>query len=116
MSSTSRTDEGRERDLLVVESLRRAHADRVSMARVGRIAEALDPSDAAGGSTYVVKILDVTAGLGKVAGRRLLGRLGVEAFATVADLDDLTRAAIVRECLDPTSQTHDRIHAEEGRR
>lgn len=88
----------RRRDLDVVGDLRRAHAERVATARAGRVREALDPRDPAGASTYVVKILDVTPGLGKVSGRRLLARLEVDPFATVADLDPVTRAAIVDSC------------------
>lgn len=91
----------RERDLATVESMRRAHARRIDLARGGRILEALDASDVLGATTYVVKILDVTPGLGKVAGRRLLASLGVDGFATVADLGDDTRSAIVDACRIP---------------
>lgn len=62
------------------------------------MADALAPGDPAGGSTYVVKILDVAPGLGKVAGRRLLASLGVSPFATVADLDDVVRRSIIEVC------------------
>lgn len=88
----------RQRDLATVESLRRAHAERIGMGRSGRLADALAPGDPAGGSTYVVKILDVAPGLGKVAGRRLLASLGVSPFATVADLDDVVRRSIIEVC------------------
>lgn len=96
----------RERDLATVESMRRAHARRIDLARAGRIPEALDASDEFGATTYVVKILDVTPGLGKVAGRRLLAALGVDGFATVADLGDDTRAAIVDACRIPPAAVH----------
>ena len=90
----------RESDLETIESIRRAHAVRIELGRSGRVAEALAAGDPIGGSTYVVKILDVAPGLGKVAGRRLLASLGTGAFATVNDLDDNARRAIIRECGD----------------
>lgn len=87
----------RDADLATVGRMRRAHAEMVGLSRDGRLADALGDTDPHRVTTYVVKILDVAPGLGKVAGRRLLARLGVPAFARVADLDEQTRAAIVAE-------------------
>jgi len=87
----------RDADLATVGRMRRAHAEMVVMSREGRLADALAETDPHRLGTYVVKILDVAPGLGKVAGRRLLGRLGVPAFARVADLDDRTRETILAE-------------------
>lgn len=44
---------------------------------------------------YVVKLLDVTPGVGKVAGRRLLASIGIQESARVADLDAAQRSKIV---------------------
>ena len=68
-------------------------------ARQGRIGEvlALGPGDP-GSETYVVKLLDVAPGLGKVSGRRLLADLGLGQFTRVAELDADRRAAILRAC------------------
>ena len=94
----------RDADLAFVDSIRRGHARRVDLARSGRISEALESGDAAEGSTYVVKILDVAPGLGKVAGRRLLTSLGVGAFVTVNELADDARLAIVEASTDAASR------------
>lgn len=45
--------------------------------------------------TYVVKLLDVTPGLGKVAGRRLLASLGIDELMRVAELSEAQRAALL---------------------
>ena len=87
--------EVRSADLATVARLRRAHAEAVSLAARGRLDEAVVAVDPARSGTYVVKVLDVAPGLGKVAGRRLLHSLGVPPFATLGDLDDALRRAIL---------------------
>lgn len=72
--------------------LRESRARLVRSAEAGDIdailaVERTDP----GAQCYVVKLLDVMPGVGKVAGRRLLGRLGVTSFARLADLDATSR-------------------------
>lgn len=88
--------ERRSVDLATVAELRRGHAEAVALSARGRLAEALSCEDPARSGTYVVKVLDVAPGLGKVAGRRLLDSLGVPQFATLGDLDDAARRAILR--------------------
>ncbi len=53
------------------------------------------PADDDRSRTYVVKLLDVTQGVGKVAGRRLLASIGVDEACRVCDLDAPTRARIL---------------------
>ncbi len=48
--------------------------------------------------TYVVKILDVTPGVGKVAGRRMLASLGIDEFTRLRELSDAQRVSIVSAC------------------
>ena len=44
---------------------------------------------------YVVKLLDVSPRLGKVAGRRLMADLGIEPLSRVRDLTDPQRSALI---------------------
>ena len=89
----------RDVDLASVVELRLAREEAVHAASQGRIAEVLDldPNDART-ATYVVKLLDVAPGLGKVSGRRLLADLGLGQFTRVRDLGVDQRGAILRAC------------------
>ena len=44
---------------------------------------------------YVVKLLDVSPRLGKVAGRRLMAELGIASLARVHELTDDQRRALI---------------------
>lgn len=89
----------RDRDLRRVSELRTARERAVSEAASGMLATvlALDGTDDRS-QTYVVKLLDVTPGVGKVAGRRLLGSLGIEESVRAADLTDVQKSAILEGC------------------
>ena len=89
----------RDRDLRRVSELRAARERAVAEAASGLLASVLSLDGADDRSqTYVVKLLDVTPGVGKVAGRRLLGALGIEESVRAADLTEAQRSAIVEGC------------------
>jgi hypothetical protein len=83
-------------DFEMVKSLRNARVEAVAKAQMGKLSEVLsvDP-DSLGAQAYVVKLLDVHPALGKVAGRRLLGGLGVVPFTRVGQLTDEQRRGIL---------------------
>ena len=86
----------RDRDLRRVSELREARERAVNEASAGAIEVLLDVSaDDDRSLTYVVKLLDVTQGVGKVAGRRLLSSIGIDESCRVADLDAAQRARII---------------------
>ena len=87
------------RDLEVVAQLRAARRTSVNLASSGQL-EALFrfPSDSNESQVYLVKLLDVYPGLGKVAGRRLMADLGIGQFTRVADLSDAQRIAVLQGC------------------
>jgi len=86
----------RDRDLHRVSELREARERAVNEASSGSIEMLLEiPADDDRSRTYVVKLLDVTQGVGKVAGRRLLASIGVDEACRVCDLDAPTRARIL---------------------
>lgn len=78
--------ESRVRDLVTVRALRSARVDAVAASAAGELASLLASTDGFTRAVYVVKILDVHPGLGKVAGRRLLAEVGVEPLARISDL------------------------------
>lgn len=92
------------RDLEVVAQLRAARRTSVNLASSGQL-EALFcfPSDSNESQVYLVKLLDVYPGLGKVAGRRLMADLGIGQFTRVADLSDAQRTAVLQGC----GESHD---------
>lgn len=84
----------RERDLARVSALRSARDEAVADAAAGRLEKILSlPAGDDRAETYVVKLLDVTPGVGKVAGRRMLASLGIEESRRVSELtaDDRSR-------------------------
>ena len=87
------------RDLEVVAQLRAARRTSVNLASSGRLQELFRfPPDSNESQVYLVKLLDVYPGLGKVAGRRLMADLGIGQFTRVADLSDAQRAAVLQGC------------------
>lgn len=86
----------RDRDLRRVSELRAARERAVNEASTGSIEMLLEvASDDDRGRAYLVKLLDVTPGVGKVAGRRLLASIGIDESSRVADLDKAQRAEIL---------------------
>jgi hypothetical protein len=86
----------RERDLARVSLLRSARIAAVAEAMAGKLSVILalpDTDDRT--QTYVVKLLDVTPGVGKVAGRRMLAALGIDESVRVIDLSVEDRARVV---------------------
>ena len=74
-------------DLETVSRLRSARIAVVAKSQQGNL-QALFSSDpqSLDAQTYVVKVLDVFPGLGKVAGRRLMAEIGIDPLARIADL------------------------------
>ena len=74
-------------DLETVSRLRSARIAVVAKSQQGNL-QALFSSDpqSLDAQTYVVKVLDVFPGLGKVAGRRLMAEIGINPLARIADL------------------------------
>ncbi|MEY3290444.1 MAG: hypothetical protein RLY19_535 [Actinomycetota bacterium] len=92
------------RDLEVVAQLRAARRASVNFATSGKLRSLfLFPSDSDECQVYLVKLLDVYPGLGKVAGRRLMADLGIGQFTRVADLSDAQRTAVLQGC----GESHD---------
>ena len=86
--------ETRARDLARAEQLRRARTDLVLAASERPLGQILSVTgDAA--LTYVVKVLDVAPGLGKVAGRRAMASIGLDQFVRIVDLTGAQRDALV---------------------
>lgn len=81
--------ETRTKDLETVSRLRCARVSAVSDSRHGHLAQILEVSPSSlEAQVYVVKLLDVYPGLGKVAGRRLMADIGIAPLARVADLTE----------------------------
>lgn len=74
------------RDLELMSKVRNARTRAVQDARRGDLASVFSRSQGDERFIYVVKLLDVHPQLGKVAGRKLLGSLGVSQFDCVSDL------------------------------
>ena len=86
--------ETRARDLARAEQLRRARTDLVLASPESSLGQILSVTgDAA--LTYVVKVLDVAPGLGKVAGRRAMASIGLDQFVRIVDLTGAQRDALV---------------------
>ena len=86
-------------DLELVTRLREGHRSAVASSAAGNLSHVFSlPDDAPEAHVYVVKVLDVHPALGKVAGRRLMGTLGIDQFAHVSDLSADTRVALLLSC------------------
>ncbi len=87
------------RDLEVVAQLRTARRTSVNLATSGHLnAVFLMSPHSDESQVYLVKLLDVYPGLGKVAGRRLMADLGIGQFTRVSDLTAEQRIAILQGC------------------
>ena len=85
----------RARDLETIESARCARIALVESARIEPLDAVLSATGPAS-RTYLVKVLDVVPGLGKVAGRRLMDSLGLDPFITVGELSPEQRSSVLR--------------------
>ena len=80
----------------VVAQLRTARVSAVLESSKGNVASVLEsPLGSFVAQVYVVKLLDVSPRLGKVAGRRLMAELGIGALARVCDLPEQQRRALI---------------------
>ena len=87
------------RDKEVVANLRAARRTAVSLAASGRLGDLFAlPAESYETQVYLVKLLDVFPGLGKVAGRRLMADLGLSQFTRVCDLTTADRDALLQAC------------------
>lgn len=79
--------ESRTQDLETVSRLRSARIAAVSKAQQGNLESLFHINQSSPESqAYVVKLLDVYPGLGKVAGRRLMASIGIAPLARIADI------------------------------
>ena len=79
----------------VVAQLRTARVSAVLESSKGNVASVLEsPLGSFVAQVYVVKLLDVSPRLGKVAGRRLMAELGIGALSRVCDLTKQQRRAL----------------------
>jgi hypothetical protein len=83
-------------DMEVVAQLRTARVSAVLESSRGNVASVLEtPLGSYVAQVYVVKLLDVSPRLGKVAGRRLMAELGIRALSRVCDLTEQQRRALI---------------------
>ena len=83
-------------DMEVVAQLRTARVAAVLESSKGNVASVLEASlTSLEAQVYVVKLLDVSPRLGKVAGRRPMAELGIGALARVRDLTEQQRRALI---------------------
>jgi hypothetical protein len=83
-------------DMEVVAQLRTARVAAVVESSKGNVVSVLEAShDSYEAQVYVVKLLDVSPRLGKVAGRRLMAELGIGALSRVHDLTESQRRALI---------------------
>ena len=83
-------------DMEVVTQLRASRVAAVLESSRGNVSSVLNASaDSYEAQVYVVKLLDVSPRLGKVAGRRLMTELGIEPLSRVRDLTDSQRVALI---------------------
>lgn len=90
--------EPRAADLALIENVRSARIAAVHQCSAGSVSPVLASCDDAVRFVYVVKLLDVHPALGKVAGRRVLGSLGLSHFTRVSDLTESQKSAILTAC------------------
>ena len=83
-------------DMEVVEQLRTARVAAVLESSKGNVATVLEaPHDSYEAQVYVVKLLDVSPRLGKVAGRRLMADLSISPLSRVRELTEVQRRALI---------------------
>lgn len=83
-------------DMEVVAQLRTSRVAAVLESSKGNVSSVLEaPHGSYEAQVYVVKLLDVSPRLGKVAGRRLMAELGIEPLSRVRDLTDSQRTALI---------------------
>ena len=83
-------------DMEVVAQLRIARVAAVLESSKGNVSSVLEAAhDSYEAQVYVVKLLDVSPRLGKVAGRRLMAELGISALSRVQDLTEPQRRALI---------------------
>ena len=83
-------------DMEVVAQLRTARVAAVLESSRGNVSSVLEaPHDSYEAQVYVVKLLDVSPCLGKVAGRRLMAELGIGPLSRVHELTEAQRCALI---------------------
>jgi hypothetical protein len=83
-------------DMEVVAQLRTARVAAVLESSKGNVASVLEaPHDSYEAQVYVVKLLDVSPRLGKVAGRRLMAELGIGPLSRAHELTEVQRRALI---------------------
>ncbi len=90
--------EPRAEDLAVIAEFRSARIAAVEKASRGHVDQVLRQPTSAEAAVYVVKLLDVVPGVGKVAGRRLLSSIGLSPFDRVGDLTAKQIETILQVC------------------
>jgi hypothetical protein len=91
--------DAREGALAVVRAWRTQIDTAVSAGATASLSSVLSRPDV--GHAYVVKVLDVHPCLGKVAGRRLMARVGVGPRVRIGELSPGARAQLESECRCP---------------
>lgn len=86
--------ESRTKDLETVSRLRSARVSAVQQANHSNLEVLSSDCQSLEAQVYLVKLLDVYPGLGKVAGRRLMATLGLEPLVRVADLTSEQKCAL----------------------
>ncbi|PHX71283.1 MAG: hypothetical protein CK521_05055 [Acidimicrobium sp.] len=83
-------------DMEVVAQLRTARVAAVLESSKGNVSSVLEaPHDSHEAQVYVVKLLDVSPRLGKVAGRRLMADLSIAPLSRVHELTEAQRRALI---------------------
>ena len=83
-------------DMEVVAQLRTTRVTTVLESSKGNVASVLEaPQDSYEAQVYVVKLLDVSPCLGKVAGRRLMADLCIAPLSRVHELTEAQRRALI---------------------
>ena len=89
-------------DMEVVAQLRASRVAAVLESSRGNVSSVLNVApDSYEAQVYVVKLLDVSPRLGKVAGRRLMAELEIEPLSRVRDLTTSQRLALISVVEDP---------------
>jgi hypothetical protein len=87
--------ESRTKDLETVSRLRSARISVVNEAKQGCLDVLTHDGDSLETQVYLVKLLDVFPGLGKVAGRRLMSDLGFAPLVKVAQLTSEQKKSLI---------------------